>query len=637
MFDTIRKHQRLLLFFLVILILPAFVFFGISGYDRMGGDRAVASVDGNSISEQEFAQAQRRQVDELRRVLGDAVDPAMFDTPSARAEILEGLIARRVLSVHAGKARIAVTDERLRDAILEIPGLRREDGSFDEARYRALLSAQNLTPLGFEALLRSDLIIESMPEAIGASGIFPSQVRDRLIAMQQERRELRELRFAPADHVASIKPTAEQLRQFHDEQARLFETPETVRIEYVVLGRDALAQQVNVSPDELKAYYEQNRERFGTQEERRASHILLQPGPDAKAVAEKLVTQLQAAPGRFAAVAKERSADPGSAAQGGDLGFFDRGSMVKPFADAAFEMKKGEIRGPVQSEFGLHIIQLTDVRPAQVKTFEQVRPQIEADIRTQQAGSRFAEAAEGFTNTVYEQSDTLKPAAEKFGLAVRTAVIEGRRPPRGAEAGSPLASPRLLSAIFSDDVLRNKRNTDAVEIAPGVLASARVVEYAPPQRRPFEEVEEAVRQRFVAAEAIKLARAAGEERLKQLQAKDAPGDAARGFGPVRTVQRGAPGELPPQAIEAVFRLPPDGLPRHAGVDLGEQGYGIYQLVKVTPPSKEEIAQRSEAIGQQLAQAIAQQEVASFLESLKQRTKIVRNPERLARDGGEPRP
>jgi peptidyl-prolyl cis-trans isomerase D len=631
MFDSIRKHQRLLLFFLVILILPAFVFFGISGYDRMGGDRAVASVEGSSISEQEFAQAQRRQIEDLRRVLGDGVDPAMFDTPSARNEILEGLIARRVLSVHAGKARIAVTDERLREAILEMPGLRRENGGFDEARYRALLSSQNLTPLGFESMLRADLIIESMPQAIGASGFVPTQVRDRLIALQQERRELREMRFSPDDFAATIKPTDEQLRQFYDEQARLFETPETVRIEYVVLGRDALAQQVSVSPDELKAYYEQNRDRFGTQEERRASHILLQPGADAKATVEQLMTQLQANPGRFAAVAKERSVDPGSAAQGGDLGFFDRGSMVKPFADAAFDMKKGEIRGPVESEFGVHIIQLTDVRPAQVKTFEQVRPQIEADIRAQQAGSRFAEAAEGFTNTVYEQSDTLKPAADKFGLSVRTAVIEGRRPPKDAEAGSPLSSPRLLSAIFSDDSLRNKRNTDAVEIAPGVIASARVVEFTPPQRRPFDQVQEEVRQRFVAAEAIKLARAAGEERLKQLRANNAPGDGAKGFGMAKTVQRGAPGDMPPQAIDAVFRLPADGLPRHAGVDLGEQGYGIYQLVRVTPPSKEEIAQRSDVIGQQLAQAIAQQEVAGFLESLKQRTKITRNPERLARD------
>jgi peptidyl-prolyl cis-trans isomerase D len=638
MFDSIRKHQRLLLFFLIILILPAFVFFGISGYDRMlDGDRGVASVEGSSITEQEFAQAQRRQIDELRRVLGDAVDPAMFDTPQARAEILEGLIARRVLAVHAGNARIAVTDERLRDAILEIPGLRREDGSFDDARYRALLSAQNLSPLGFEAMLRSDLIIETMPEAIGGSGIVPTQVRDRLIAMQQERRDVRELRFTPADFAASIDPTPQQLRQFYDEQARLFETPETVRIEYVVLGRDTLAQQVSVGPDELKAYYEQNRDRFGTQEERRASHILLQPGPEAKATAEQLVAQLQANPGRFAALAKERSADPGSAGQGGDLGFFDRGSMVKPFADAAFDMKKGEIRGPVESEFGLHIIQLTEVRPAQVKSFEQVRPQIEADFRNQQAGARYAEAAESFTNTVYEQSDTLKPAAEKFNLPVQTALIEGRRPPRDAGPGSPLTSPRLLAAIFSDDVLRNKRNTDAVEVAPGVLASARVVEFTPPQRRPFEEVQAEVRKRFVASEAVRRAQAAGDERLKQLRADIAPADAAKGFGPARTVQRGAPGEVPPQAIDAVFRLPADGLPRHAGVDLGEQGYAIYQLVKVTAASPEEIAQRSEVIGQQLARALAQQDVANYLESLKQRTKVVRNPERLARGAGEPRP
>jgi peptidyl-prolyl cis-trans isomerase D len=631
MFDSIRKHQRILLFFLVILILPAFAFFGISGYDRMlAGEQGVASVEGASITEQEFIEAQRRQMDGLRRMLGDSVDASMFDTPEARAEILEGLVSRRVLATHAGKARIAVTDEQLRDAILEIPGLRREDGSFDEARYRALLSAQNLTPIGFENMLRGDLFVQAMPDSVSESAFVPATVRDRIIALQQERRDVRELRFLPQAYAGSVRPTPEQLRKYHEDNPRLFEAPETARIEYVVLGREALAQQVRVNPDELRAYYDQNRERFGTPEERRASHILVPAGPDAEKVATALVQQLRANPAQFAALAKERSADPGSAAQGGDLGFFDRNSMVKPFADAAFDMAKGEIRGPVQTEFGLHVIQLTDIRPGQTKTFEQVRPQIEAETRSQQAAQRFAEAADSFSNTVYEQSDSLKPAADKFGLSVQEATLTGRRPPRDAAPGSALSSPRLVSALFSDDALKNKRNTEAIEVAPGMLAAARVVAYTPAQRRPFDQVEDEVRRRFVAEESARLARQAGEQRLKALQQAQTAAEARQGFGPAKTVQRGSPGDLPPQAVEPIFRLPANELPRQVGVDLAEEGFAIYELVKVAPPSAEEIAQRREAFEQQLARAVAQQDLAAYLASLKQRTKISRYPERLTR-------
>jgi len=631
MFDSIRKHQRILLFFLVILILPAFAFFGISGYDRMlAGDRGVASVEGNPITEQEFAEAQRRQLDGLRQMLGDAIDPAMFDTPEARAEILEGLVSRRVLATHAEKGRIAVTDERLRDAILEIPGLRREDGSFDEARYRALLSAQNLTPLGFERMLRGDLFVQALPDSVGESAFIPGRVRDRVIALQQERREVRELRFSPSAFSAEVKPTAEQLSKYHEDNARLFEAPEAARIEYVVLGRDVLAQRVRVNPEELRAYYEQNRERFGTPEERRASHILVPAGPEAQTLASDLVAQLKADPKRFAALARERSVDPGSAAQGGDLGFFDRGTMLKPFADAAFEMAKGEIRGPVQTEFGLHVIQLTDIKPGQYKAFDEVRPQIESDMRNQLAAQRFAESAEAFSNTVYEQSDSLKPAAEKFDLPVQEATLTGRRPPRDIAPGSPLSNPRLISALFSDDVLRNKRNTDAIEVAPGMLAAARVVAYTPPQRRPFEQVQDEVRRRFVAEESARLAREAGEQRLKAMQQADASSSVRQGFGSAKTIQRGAPSDLAPRAVESVFRLPAGDLPRHAGVDLGDEGFVIYELVKVATPTTEEIAQRREAFEQQLARAVAQQELAAYVEALKQRTKITRHPERIAR-------
>ncbi len=635
MFDSIRKHQRLLQFVLLILILPAFVFFGISGYDGMlSQDRGVATVAGQPVSQQEFDAAQRQQIERMRQMLGDGVDAKMFDTPEARTEILEGLIAQRVIAGEAGARRIAVTDARVREAILGIPGLRKEDGSFDDARYKALLSAQNLTAPGFEAQLRGDLAMQALPDAVQASSMMPRAVRDRIVALQEERREIRELRFQAADYAARVSPTDEQIAAYYERNGAQFETPETAKVELVVLTRDALAARVVVSPDELRTYYEQNKARYGTPEERRASHILVKAGPDAKAKAEQLLAQVKADPSRFAALARSSSDDTGSAAQGGDLGFFARGTMVKPFADAAFEMKQGEVRGPVETEFGQHVILLTGVKPGAERPFEAVRAELEREIRGQQAAQKFAEAAEQFTNLVYEQSDSLKPAAEKFGLEIRTVDPVRRQPAPDAPRGSALANPRLLAALFGDEALRNKRNTEAIEIAPGQLASARVVEHRAAQRRPLAEVRDEVRARVVAEEAAKLAKAAGEAKLAELKA--GKGDAT-GFSAARTVSRMDPAGLAQPALEAVFRMSSEPVPAYGGIDLGRDGYSVVQLVKVAAPPAAEVAQREANYAQQLERVAAQQDVVAYVDALKARTKVVRHPERIgAKDGrGQP--
>ncbi len=635
MFDSIRKHQRLLQFVLLILILPAFVFFGISGYDGMlSQDRGVATVAGQPVSQQEFDAAQRQQIERMRQMLGDGVDAKMFDTPEARTEILEGLIAQRVIAGEAGARRIAVTDARVREAILGIPGLRKEDGSFDDARYKALLSAQNLTAPGFEAQLRGDLAMQALPDAVQASSMMPRAVRDRIVALQEERREIRELRFQAADYAVRVSPTDEQIAAYYERNGAQFETPETAKVELVVLTRDALAARVVVSPDELRTYYEQNKARYGTPEERRASHILVKAGPDAKAKAEQLLAQLKADPSRFAALARSSSDDTGSAAQGGDLGFFARGTMVKPFADAAFEMKQGEVRGPVETEFGQHVILLTGVKPGAERPFEAVRAELEREIRGQQAAQKFAEAAEQFTNLVYEQSDSLKPAAEKFGLEIRTVDPVRRQPAPDAPRGSALANPRLLAALFGDEALRNKRNTEAIEIAPGQLASARVVEHRAAQRRPLAEVRDEVRARVVAEEAAKLAKAAGEAKLAELKA--GKGDAT-GFSAARTVSRMDPAGLAQPALEAVFRMSSEPVPAYGGIDLGRDGYSVVQLVKVAAPPAAEVAQREANYAQQLERVAAQQDVVAYVDALKARTKVVRHPERIgAKDGrGQP--
>jgi len=628
MFDSIRKRQRLMMLILLLLILPAFVFWGISGYDGMlSRERSVGSVDGQPISRQEFDEAQRQQVERLRQMLGDAIDARLFDTPEARRELLEGLIAQRVVARQSQERRVAVTDAQLREAILAIPGLKREDGSFDDLRYRALLSQQNMSPAGFEARLRVDLTLQALPESVQLSAMVPAAVLERFAALLEERREVREYRFDPALFAAGVNPTDEQLEAFYETNARSFETPETARIEYVVLDREAVAATLSVSAGDLKAHYEQNRSRYGTAEERRASHILIQASPDAKVRAQALLDRIQADPTQFEAIARASSDDPGSAAQGGDLGFFGRTMMVKPFADAVFAMQEDEIVGPVESEFGQHIIRLTAIRPAAEKPFEEVRAQIEREVRLAQAGQKYAEAAEAFTNTVYEQSDSLQAAAEKFGLQIQVADSVTRQPSPDAPPGTPLASARLLAAVFSDEAVRNRRNTEALEVSSGRLVSARVVEHRPAQRKPLDEVRDTVRQRVVETEAARLAKEAGEARLAKLKAGQ--GDLT-GFSAARTATRGDAGGFAPPALEAIFRLPIDPLPAFGGVDLGLQGYAILQMISIAPATAEQIAQRRKALEPQVLRAVAQQEVVDYIESLKARTAVVRNLDRLGR-------
>ncbi|MFZ9407136.1 MAG: SurA N-terminal domain-containing protein [Burkholderiaceae bacterium] len=636
MFDAIRKHQRILQFVLLLLILPAFVFFGISGYDGMlSREPGVARVGDQEISRQEFDNAQREQLQQLRQVLGPDFDTKVLDTPEARAEILENLISQRAVAQQASKSRIAVTDEQVRKAILEIPGLARPDGSFDDARYKAVLSAQNLTPAGFEARLRSDLALQILPDAVQASAIVPRAVSQRLAALQAESREVRVRYFRPGDYASQVKADDAAIQAWYDKHASSFETPERADVEFVVLSRDALAARATVPEDELKAYYEQNKARFGSVEERRASHILIKAGSGAKEKAEKLLAEVKADPSRFGSLARTASDDPGSAAQQGDLGFFSAGMMVKPFSDAVFAMAADEIRGLVESEFGYHIIRLTGIKPAVIKPFESVRAEIERDARQQQAARQFAEAAENFTNLVYEQADTFKPVVDRYGLKVQTAQGLMRTPPAGQDRQAPLANPRVLAAVFSSDSVRDKRNIEAIEIAPGTLVSARITMYQAAQRKPLDAVRAEVKAQWLASEAARMAREAGESRLAALRA-GASAEPSDSFSNAQLIQRANPRGLAPAAVQAAYRIGSDKLPAYGGADAGAEGYVLIELTRVVPASAAELEKVLPNLAAQVARVAAQQDALATIDALKSRLEVKRKLDRLEPKAGAAR-
>ena len=629
MFEFIRTHQRLMQFLLLVLIVPPFAFFGLDGYKRFSDDSAaVAIVAGHSITQNEFTQAQREQIErqrEIARNLNVPFDAAMMDTPAARGVTLDNLVNQRALTTFAVRRGVEVTDERLREVIMAIPAVQ-ENGQFSKERYARLLAAQGYTPEGFENRLRQDLSLQALNTGIAESAFSPRTVQAMVARAQGEEREVQEYLLKAEAYVAAVKVTPEAVRSFYDANQKEFVLPAQIKVEYVSLGIDAITQTLKAPGEEIKAFYDQNAARYRQVESRQASHILIKADEktDRAAARSKAedVLKLAKAPGAdFGALAKKYSQDPVSASQGGSLGSMTRGSMVKSFEDAVFVMKTGDISGIVESEFGYHIIKLAGVVPEKVRTLEDVRPEIEKEWARREAQKKFTESAEGFTNVVFEQADSLKPAADKYKLTIATSGFFARgAPPK------ELANPRLLERLFADDAIKARRNTEALEVAPGVLLSARVVESKPQSIRPFAEVESQVREQMERREAQAMARKEGEEKLKAAQQSAD----ALAFGASKSVSRAKPEGLPNEALRLVMSAPVGKLPAVVGAQVGG-GYMIVRINKVKEAAGVEPA-REQAIMSALDRAQAESEFSAYLESVRQAAKVVVQRENLEKKG-----
>jgi peptidyl-prolyl cis-trans isomerase D len=623
MFEFIRKHQRVMQLLLLLLILPSFVLVGVSSYQERGasGD-GVATVDGKKITQQEWEAAQRRQIDQARQMMGAQFDQKLFDTPEAKQAILDNIVAERAINAEVVRNNLTVGDRELRKAILDIQQFRKPDGSFDLEGYKAALAAQGMTPEQFDARMRHDMAVQQLVGSIQQTAFAPRTVSSRLSDINDQEREVQELVFPAAQFAAQVKVTDDMVKAYYDKNAALFQVPETVSAQYVVFDAAAVEKAVTVSDAEVADAYNKNKARFLTPEKRSASHILINAKADAKpaddaaakAKAQAILDEVRKAPGDFARIAKAQSQDPGSAELGGDLGTIEKGVFVKPVEDAIYGLKEGETSGLVRSEFGYHIIKVTKVVPAVQKTLEEAKPEIAAELKKTKMSTKYAELAETFTNTVYEQADSLKPVADKMGLSIQTAAGLTRTP-NPALGASPVNNEKFLKAIFAQDAVRNKRNTDAVEVAPSTLVAGRVVEFKPASKRPFAEVEGIIRQRVAQEEATRLARQAGEAKLAAARAS---GDAA-GFSEAKIVSRTKQPAINEAAALAVLKADTSKLPAYVGVELPGQGYGVYRIAKVSQPAQPDAARRKQE-AEQIGNAVGGGEAYGFVEALKRKAK-----------------
>lgn len=609
MFDLVYKHKRIVQIMLALMTVP-FAIWGIESYTRVAGGReAVATVNGIDITRRELDERMAEQLEQVRRAFGSQIDPSVLDTPEARHALLDGLIAQRVVLSEAGRRHLFMSKSAVIDAIAEAPEFQ-ENGQFSAARYSAYLASRSTTDQRYVAELQTQLPLARLVSTVADAAIAPRTVARRLLALEAQKREVSEVRIFGQQFLSQTDVDEKQIRAYYDANPGEFRSPERVRAEYLMLSADGLARQEPVTEAEVKAAYEQRASQLSVAESRSLSHILVKTRDEA----EKILAEARKSPARFAELAKKHSLDTGSAEKGGDLGVVSKQALDPKLAEAVFAMKQGETR-VAESQFGFHVLRVTAVQGGKVRSLEDVRKELTAELSRQKGARRFAEAGEAFSNLVYEQPDSLKPAAEKFKLQVQATswIAKSARQELGA-----LDNPKLLAALFSEDALKNKRNTDAVQVAPGILVAARVVEHRPEEQLKYDEVKAAVGEMLRRRAAAALAQKEGEAKLAELKNGK---DAGLKWSPSRTVSRREAQGMPQEALQRAVSADVSTLPAYVGVSFPE-GYLLLRVSKVIEVETKEADPQTAA---RIGALYGRSQYEAYVGSLRARSDVQVNP------------
>ncbi|PAS99682.1 MAG: hypothetical protein BSR46_06785 [Candidatus Dactylopiibacterium carminicum] len=620
MFDAVRNSRKFVQIILVLIALT-FALFGMDAYQRMGAGEPAAAVVGKvEISNSRFDQALREQEYAMRDQMGEAFDRSMIENPEFRAGVLDRLINETAIRSAIIEGRIVVPDSVVQEYISKQAEFQ-ENGHFSLTAYDVMLRSMGMTRDAYQQRIRETLAQQQLLMPVLASALAPKGSLAQWRKLESEQRTVAEWRFDNERFKAEVKLDDASVRKFYDDHPKRFEAPEQVKVEYVVLRTGDLQGQVEVTEADARQWYDSNRDSFGSPEKLRASHILVQSAEGdksedraaARKKAEDLLTQVKAQPGKFAELAQKSSDDPGSASKGGDLGFFGRNVMAKPFEDAVFALKPQEISGIVETQFGFHIIQLTDKRGG-VKPFEQVKAEALAQARKQAASRRFAEQADAFSDEVLKAQDALQPVAEKFGLKLEQSDWFARNhAPEGV-----LANPKLLAAVFSGESVRNRLNIEAIDLGDGTMVTARVLEYKPLHVQAFEEVKGVARMIAEGEAAAALAQVNGEEALEALRKGEAPAQKAA-WSASRVMTRGTAG-VSAAAGKQIFGVKSDVLPAYVGVK-DDNGFALYRVEKIEVPQLEENEAEQKALASQYASMLGQEDLRAFIAGLRDRAGV----------------
>ncbi|GAC1331358.1 MAG: SurA N-terminal domain-containing protein [Steroidobacteraceae bacterium] len=606
-----------------------FVFWGINW--TLSAPNYAAKVNGSEVSANEVRQAYQQQLAQAQRQTNGSVSDAQRSEIKRR--VLDDYVSSEALVTRADALGYRVSDAELLEAECRIPAFL-VDGKCDYAHAVAVLRAQGRSIPEIEGLFRRDAKLRQLNAALTLSSFATATEMKAIRALTRQQRELAWMTLSADKYASQATPDDATLKTYYDTHQSDYMTPETVSLRYVEISLAALASKVSLDDAQLKTYYDEQKvktpERFTQPEQRRVSHILLSvsdPKEDAavKAKAEGILKRATAGED-FGKLAKEFSQDPGSASQGGDLGWSDRKVWVTPFADAAYAMQVDEIRGPVKTQFGYHILKLTGIQPASVKTFEQSRAELEAEYRRNEAEKAFNNAQDQLADAALQNTTDIDVVARKAGLKVLEVPIFSR-----TDGGGALGKARgVIESAFSQDVL-DGRLSQIVEVEKGRGVVLRASDHKLPQHKPFESVRNELVAAWKRQRGAELAAAAAAEAVKQLTAGGSWDAVAKGLGAPATAPKfvsRADAGVPVEIRGAAFtEAKPAGKPLYSHTRLGN-GDSVVIALRAVREEPGDAQQPDNELRQQYAAQIAAAETQSYAAGARADAKVVLNPQAI---------
>ncbi|MCQ4258262.1 SurA N-terminal domain-containing protein [Stutzerimonas stutzeri] len=588
----------------------------LTGFDAIfnaaSNSRNAAEVNGEEISLDELNQAMNMQRRQLAQQLGGNFDPSMLDDKLVRESSLRALIDRALLLQGARDADFAFSETALDQLILQTPEFT-VDGAFSAARFDQVIQQMGYTRFQFRELMKQEMLIGQLRAGISGSGFVTDEQIEAFARLEQQTRDFATISI-PAD-TASVEVSDDEARQHYEQNTDRYRSPEQVVVEYVELKKESFFDQVEASDDDVNDLYQQRIANLA--EQRRAAHILIEADDagdgDARVKIDEVAKRLSEGED-FAALAKELSEDPGSANEGGDLGFAGPGVYDPAFEEALYALKDGQVSEPIRSEFGWHLIKLLGVQSPEVPTLDSLRPELVREIKAQQVEQRFVEASKQLEDTAFESSDLAQPAQE-LGLSVQTTQAFGR------EGGAGVAANRqVIQAAFSEEVLVDGANSGVIELDPDTAIAVRVKQHLQPEALPFDEVKDDIVAQLQRSKATDQAKQASEELIATL--RDG-GDASGQWQPVEAASRSQEG-VEPEVLQQVFRMPkPEAneKPSYGMVRLTNGDYVVVRLSGVSEPESALSEEDKQNYRRFLASRSGQQDFAAYRQMLHSDAKI----------------
>ena len=600
------------------LVVLSFVFAGVGSYLNSSGETVAATVNGEEIGLNELERAYQSQRSRMESQYGESVSALFADEgymQQFRRGVLDSLIDEKLVEQKARELGLRVGDDQIRDTIRSMPEFQL-GGQFNNDRYLALLRQNGYQPSDFRDFLRTQLTREQLTRALGVSDFaLPGEAR-RVFDLQAQTRDARYVVVDAAPFADEVEISDADIQGYYDANITSFDTEEKVSVAYVKLSVDDLKGDVTVSDDDVSAWYEENKDQYRDEEQRRVSHILIETGDDeaaAKAKTEALLAEIKGG-ADFATVAEENSEDSFSAENGGDLDYITPGMMDDAFDSAVFSLKNvGDVTDVVKTEFGFHIIKLTDLKPETIKPFNDVAGEIRDNLITEKATDRFYELQSRMAEVAFEVPDTLDEVAAIANASIETTPLFTRN-----NVPAEIDNPQVVSDVFSPELIEEQVNSDLIELDARTVMVVRVNEHEAQRTKSLDEVKESITASLRSEKAQQAAQDWAEAQLAQLESGNDIADSlsARSLDweNVENVNRGDQ-QLPRNLLDTLFTLAPaEGKSRRVAL-LGSGDVALIELTAVHAPEAADDATVS-AIRQRLAQANSQSTYAAFVKALR---------------------